>query len=1368
MDVECPNCHALHWKDERLAQSSLTSPQFGMCCKSGKVQLLDFRDPPQELKDLLDGSNAQAREFRENIWKYNRAFAFTSMKVKEDHSINSRNGPPVFRIQGELFHRIGSVEPSPGSTPTYSQLYIYDPRAALEHRRQQNSGLNSDTLRILQDVLRNHQYGQVYRHAHEILQGYDPNEDVTIRLRVLPAHDRRRYNLPTADEVAVILPQTVTNENPRDIVLQRRSGGLRIISDMNPAYVPLYYVLLFPYGENGWHPDMRLHQSAEGEDKRLTRLRYVAYYLYPRRNKYSTILRGGRLLQRYLVDMYAIIDQSRLQYLFYNQPMLRASLYSGLEDAVAFGDDEIDLHNLGRRYILPSSYIGGPRHMQQRFQDAMAIARYFRRVDIFLTITCNPNWEEITRELLPGQTAYDRPDLVARVFQLKKKAILDEIYKHGIFGHAVAYVYTIEFQKRGLPHMHCLIFLQDLYKLTSVEAIDSCIWARWPDPEKEPQLFEVVMQCMVHGPCAAKADAVCKEDGKCKRRFPKDFSPATVMDEDGFPRYYRPDDGRSYRVNGIPTDNRWLVPYPPYLISRFFCHANAECVVSLGSFKYLFKYTYKGGDLATLEETDRNNEIQRYLDGRYISASEAAHRIFEFDMHDQVPNVVRLQVHLPGQHLVIFDPEEDPAVLLGRASNERTTLTAWFHANADPAVNEEACKWTYQEFPQHFRWDQKHKKWVIRRRGFAVGRMYYVPPTAGERFYLRLLLTVVRGAKSFEDLRTYDRPTPYPTFYEACRARGLLEDNGEWEQCLREASEMQTGTSLRHLFATMLLFCEPAHPDRLWQNFRQYICDDLRYRLQCLGYPQPTDDEVFDYGLYCLEGILKKSGHTLDNWPSMPKWRQPWDERRMNGLIAEQLNYNRDVERIFYNTHLPQLNQNQRHAFDHITSSIDSDQGRLFFVNGPGGTGKTFLYKVICSRYRSEGAVVICVASSGIAALLLPLGRTAHSTFKIPIENLHNESVCDIPKNTFRADLLRTAKLIIWDEIGAQHRHAIEALDRTLRDVRNNESPFGGLTTIFGGDFQQTLPVVVRGSREETVDATLIHSELWDSIEVLHLQQNMRLQGDPEGEEFSRWLLDVGHGRNLDERGKVLIPADMLVQDAASLIDFVYPGINSPEPPPPDYFLNRMILAPRNADVSDINGTILDHMAGETHTFYSANEVIHEDGADGPDDIPLTPEFLRSINASNLPPGELHIKKGCPLILLRNISPSQGLCNGTRVIVTNVGVRVLEVRIIGGDHDGQVAFIPRISITSTSSSGYVFKIRRRQYPVRLAFALTINKAQGQSVKFVGLDLRTPVFGHGQLYVALSRATSRAHVKVLLPDDSAGWTTNVVYPEVLVD
>ena len=111
--------------------------------------------------------------------------------------------------------------------------------------------------------------------------------------------------------------------------------------------------------------------------------------------------------------MFASIDQNCLNWIFLNQPTLCACLYSGLEDAVAFGDDEIDLGNLGQRYVLPSSYIGGPRHMQQQYQDSMAIACYFRRVNIFLTVTSNPQWPEITQELLPGQMPYDRPDLVA-------------------------------------------------------------------------------------------------------------------------------------------------------------------------------------------------------------------------------------------------------------------------------------------------------------------------------------------------------------------------------------------------------------------------------------------------------------------------------------------------------------------------------------------------------------------------------------------------------------------------------------------------------------------------------------------------------------------------------------------------------------------------------------------------------------------------------------------------------------------------------------------------------------------------------------------------------------------------------------------
>lgn len=281
----------------------------------------------------------------------------------------------------------------------------------------------------------------------------------------------------------------------------------------------------------------------------------------------------------------------------------------------------------------------------------------------------------------------------------------------------------------------------------------------------------------------------------------------------------------------------------------------------------------------------------------------------------------------------------------------------------------------------------------------------------------------------------------------------------------------------------------------------------------------------------------------------------------------------------------------------------------------------------------------------------------------------------------------------------------------------------------------------------------------------------MRLEsGGPDEREFAAWLLDVGHGRGVREDGTIPLREGMESSDAPSLINFVYPGISSTPPPPPDFFLNRMILAPRNADVSEINNTVLNSLSGDARTYISADKIIEEAGADGPGDESLIPvEFLRSLNSGSLPPGELTLKIGCPLILLRNLAPARGLCNGSRMILVRMSDRVLECRLMGGDHNGDIVLIPRITLTPSDSNDFTFKFSRRQFPTRLAFALTINKSQGQSVKFVGLDLRVPVFSHGQLYVGLSRATSGQRIKILLPDNATEMrTTNVVYPEVLLD
>ena len=340
------------------------------------------------------------------------------------------------------------------------------------------------------------------------------------------------------------------------------------------------------------------------------------------------------------------------------------------------------------------------------------------------------------------------------------------------------------------------------------KAIDSCIWAQWPDPETQPLLFKMIKRCMVHGPCrAANPNSPCMENGECTKGYLKSFTAFTTMDEHGFPIYFCPDDGHSYSVGGICVDNWWIIPFCPFLSSAFDCHINVECAASLGSFKYLFKYIQKDPDLASLE-INNQDKIKRYMEGQYIGPTEEGHCIYQFDIHGQVPSVIRLQIHLPGQHMVTFDPNENIDTILAQASHERTTLSAYFEANANSGeLGAEAQKYTYQEFPQHFAWKADRKKWLIQHRNPTIGCMYFVPPTAGECFYLQTLLMVVKGAKSFDDLHRYNSDKPHPTFHATCIAQGLLEDDGEWSQCLAEASQMQTGTRLRHLFVTILLFC---------------------------------------------------------------------------------------------------------------------------------------------------------------------------------------------------------------------------------------------------------------------------------------------------------------------------------------------------------------------------------------------------------------------------------------------------------------------------------------------------------------------------------------------------------------------------------
>ena len=339
-------------------------------------------------------------------------------------------------------------------------------------------------------------------------------------------------------------------------------------------------------------------------------------------------------------------------------------MYNDVADALVQANTEpLNPANLGKR-ILPSSFVGGNRWMMQLYQDSMAIIRFFGQPTLFLTFTANPKWEEIVRELLPGQKAVDRPDLIARVFQLKKKEMLRLIKSENIFGRFRGDVYTIEYQKRGLPHMHLLIFLHSADQFLEASQIDEVICAELPTAETDPngELTRIVTSVMLHGPCGdVNFYSLCMnsaQDGppKCTKRYPRNFLEETSVQENGYPLYRRRNNGSTHEIphpqdrnRKFTMDNRWVVPYNPYLTRHFGAHINVEVCSSVQAIKYIHKFIYKGSDRAIIQVDLEKDEVAQYLQGRYIEPIEAMWRIFEFSTHEESPSVEQLAMHLPGE-----------------------------------------------------------------------------------------------------------------------------------------------------------------------------------------------------------------------------------------------------------------------------------------------------------------------------------------------------------------------------------------------------------------------------------------------------------------------------------------------------------------------------------------------------------------------------------------------------------------------------------------------------------------------------------------------------------------------------------------------
>ena len=581
MNVECQHCHALHWDAEKLQASTLNNKRFGQCCLQGQVDLPPFPPPPPTLKSLLCGTSPFSDTFRKNIRQYNAAFAFTSVGVKINHSVTSASGPYAFKINGELHHLSNSLLPVEGEQPAYAQLYVHDPAEALNIRQNRNPNLLPQIMTELQARMHEtHPYVPLYKQAFQIMRAKPPEQqkNVVVQLHMDKNADGRRYNLPTTDEIAAIIPGDGSEDRSdhRDIVVRLTGSGLKRISHLHPSYSTLHYTMLFPRGEEGFHTEIPMNAPEGGRSKNVSQRCYYAFRLQRRPGEPPALLMGGKLLQQYVVDAWASTEQSELNWIRHHQKELRSDVYHDIRNAVN-NDENADAAQRGKRVILPSTHLGSPCHMYQLFQDSMAICRHCRKPDLFLTMTTNPKWPEITDALLRDPTPdgkrqepSDRPDIVARVFVQKMEQLLKDV-REGLFGKVAGMVYTVEFQKRGLPHMHLLIFLDQQDKIRNPKDVDDIVSAQIPDPVAHPLLYETVTKHMVHGPCGLEhPSAPCMVDKACSKRYPKQFEPETLFGHSGYPEYARPDNGRSFEDRrGHVHDNRDIVPHNPYLTAKY-------------------------------------------------------------------------------------------------------------------------------------------------------------------------------------------------------------------------------------------------------------------------------------------------------------------------------------------------------------------------------------------------------------------------------------------------------------------------------------------------------------------------------------------------------------------------------------------------------------------------------------------------------------------------------------------------------------------------------------------------------------------------------------------------------------------------------
>ncbi|GKB85688.1 ATP-dependent DNA helicase PIF1-like protein [Tanacetum coccineum] len=504
---------------------------------------------------------------------------------------------------------------------------------------------------------------------------------------------------------------------------------------------------------------------------------------------------------------------------------------------------------------------------------------------------------------------------------------------------------------------------------------------------------------------------------------------------------------------------------------------------------------------------------------------------------------------------------------------------------------------------------------------------------------------------------------------------GLLDDDKEYIKAIKEGYRISFGDSVCCLFVMLLTSNSIARTDHVWNQTWEYMSDDIEHEQHLLF--KNLDLEIRERHrknlcLQYIDKLIHRNGSSLSSISRMYLPDLEFLENYTNTLIHDKICYNPDLLRAEHERLFLSLTAEQKIIYTRVISAVENNKGGVFFLYGYDGTGKTYIWKTLSAAIRSKREIVLNVASSGIAPLLLTGGRTAHSRFRIPI-NVNEDSFCSITAGIDLAALLIKTSLIIWDEDPMMHRYCFKALDRSLRDIIGSTNPrakdmlFGGKVIVFRGDFR-----------------------LREGFDKSNIEEIKKIRD---------WILKMGDGRlggpNNGEM-KIDIPNDILISD------------------------NRAILAPTHEVIGVINDRLLSQIPGEEVVYCSSDSICESEGVDNTYTESLySPEVLNGLKLSGIPNHRLALKVGAPVMLVQNINQTASLCNGTRLRILKLGEHVFEAQIMTSTNVHHTTIIPRLKL-SPSDKRLPLKINRRQFSLAVCFAMTINKSQGQSLSNVGL------------------------------------------------